>query len=134
MHIEQIFGKPLAWDPDPVGLWEQNMHEPWDDYKVADMFILRDDDGTILGGFAVYHEESDGIVGNFCSGWAARHKNAPIEAVLQQLVLNVGDVYFKTDQRAAKFLLEKIAKRVKKTERFCYYIIRGKKNGKTKRH
>lgn len=128
MNIERIYGRPVGLDPDPVGLWEENMKEPWNKYDQADMFILRDNN-DILGGFAVYYDESDGVAGNFCSGWAKRHSNAPIEAVLKRLAWNVGDVYFKTQRRTAKFLLEKIAERVKKTDRYCYYIIRGNKNG-----
>ena len=104
-------------------LWEENMHEPWDDYKGSDMFVVIHN-GEFVGGFSVYHDESDGIDGIFCSGWSGRHKNVPIDRILKQLAKNVGDVYFKTDQRAAKFLLEKIGKRVKTTDRFVYYIIK----------
>ena len=106
-------------------LWEESMKEPWFVYDKADMFVVLHDE-KIVGGFAVYRDDSEGVKGLFCSGWAARHSKVPIEAILQQLVRNVGDVYFKTRRRAAKFLLEKIAEKVKNTERFCYYIIRGK--------
>lgn len=109
-------------------LWEQNMQEPWQDYAPADMFILIDNN-DILGGFAVYYDESDGVTGNFCSGWAKRHSNVPIEAVLKRLAWNVGDVYFKTQRRTAKILLEKIGEKVKTVGRFVYYVIRGNKNG-----
>lgn len=134
MYIEQIFVTPNNWDPNPVVLWEQNMQEKWQDYNGSDMFVLRDNNGDILGGFAVYRDNSDGIKGLFCSGWAKRHKKVPIKEVLEQLGNNVGDVYYKTDRRAAKFLLEKIGKKVKTTDRFVYYIVRGSKNGKTKRN
>lgn len=130
MIIEQIFGTPVGWDPDPVFLWTENMHEPWGDYDGADRFVVRDEStGEILGGFAVYNDDSDGIKGLFCSGWAGRHKRVPCTDILKQLVRNVGDVYFKTDQRAAKILLEKIGEKVKNTSQFGYYILRGKKNG-----
>lgn len=125
MYIEQIFGTPIAWEPDPIALWEENMHEPWADYKNADMFVVIDDaTGNIVGGFAVYHDKSDDIEGIYCSGWAGRHKKVPCDRIIKQIVVNVGDVYFKTDQRAAKFLLEKIGKRVKTTDRFVYYIVK----------
>lgn len=125
MHIEQIFGTPVAWNPDPIGLWEDNMHEPWGDYKGADMFVVRDDTtGDIVGGFAVYNDESDGIKGLFCSGWAKHGAHVPTDRILKQLVANVGDVYFKTDKRTAKILLEKIGKRVKNVGRFGYFNIR----------
>lgn len=126
MIIERIFGTPVAWDPDPIALWEDNMREPWGNYDGADRFVVRDEStGDILGGFAVYNDNSDGIKGLFCSGWAARHKNVPCADILKQLVANVGDVYFKTDQRTAKILLEKIGKKVKNTGQFGYYIVRG---------
>ena len=125
MYIEQLFGTPIAWSPDPIGLWEENMHEPWNVYDGADRFIVRDEDtGGIIGGFAVYNDESDGVKGLFCSGWAGRHKKVPCDRILKQLVQNVGPVYFKTDKRAAKILLEKIGERVKNTGRFVYYIVK----------
>lgn len=126
MYIEQIFGTPIALEPDPIALWEENMREPWADYKNADMFVVIDDTtGDIVGGFAVYHDKSDGIEGIYCSGWAGRHKKVPCDRIIKQIVANVGDVYFKTDQRAAKFLLEKIGEKVKTTDRFVYYIVKG---------
>jgi hypothetical protein len=125
MYIERLFGTPIGWDPDPIFLWAENMHEPWSDYDGADRFVVRDENsGDILGGFAVYRDDSDGIKGLFCSGWAARHKKVPCADILKQLVKNVGPVYFKTDQRTAKFLLEKIGKKVKNTGRFVYYIVK----------
>lgn len=114
-------------------LWEENMHEPWADYSVADLFVVQDRaTGDVVGGFAVYRDESDGVAGLFCSGWTARHSKVPADRILQRLADSVGDVFFKTDKRAAKILLEKIGQKVKNTERFGYYIIRGNKNGKTK--
>ena len=112
-------GKALA-----KSLWEENMHEPWSDYNGSDMFVVNDG-GDIVGGFAVYQDESDGIKGTFCSGWAGRHRGVPTDRIIKQIASNVGDLYFKTDQRTAKILLEKIGKMVKKTERFCYYIVKG---------
>jgi hypothetical protein len=65
MHIHSILsltddGKTLSKQ-----LWEDNMHEPWSDYNGSDMFVVLDG-GDIVGGFAVYFDESDGIKGNFC--------------------------------------------------------------------
>jgi hypothetical protein len=120
MHIEYAFDNPTA-----MALWEQNMREPWADYKGADMFVVRTDDtGDIVGGFAVYHDESDGVVGNFCSGWAQHGAKVPTDRIIKQIAVNTGDLYFKTDQRTAKILLEKIGKKVKTTDRFVYYIVR----------
>jgi hypothetical protein len=120
MHIEYAFDNPTA-----KALWEQNMREPWADYKGADMFVVRTDDtGDIVGGFAVYHDESDGVVGNFCSGWAQHGAKVPTDRIVKQIAMNTGDLYFKTDQRTAKILLEKIGEKVKTTDRFVYYIVR----------
>jgi hypothetical protein len=124
MHIHNIIsltdnGKKLA-----KHLWEENMHEPWSDYHGSDMFVVLDG-GEIVGGFAVYLDDSDDIVGTFCSGWAKHHAHVPTDRIIKQIVSNVGPVYFKTDQRPAKILLEKIGKKVKITDRFVYYIVKG---------
>lgn len=111
-------------------LWEDSMQEPWFIYDKADMFVVLHDE-KIVGGFAVYRDDSEGVKGLFCSGWTARHSKVPADRILQRLADSVGDILFKTDKRAAKFLLEKIGQKVKNTERFGYYIIRGNKNGKT---
>ena len=125
MTINTVFS--LSPDGNAIAqrLWEENMHEPWGDYHGSDMFVVLDK-GDIVGGFAVYQDESDGIAGVFCSGWAARHRKVPTDKIIQQIALNVGDLYFKTDQRTAKILLEKIGEKVKITDRFVYYIVRGK--------
>lgn len=104
-------------------LWEDNMLEPWDDYALADKFVVVDSDG-IVGGFAVYWDESDGIAGHYCSGWTKHGAHVPTGRILKQLVENVGDVYFKTDKRTAKILLEKIGRRIKNVGRFGYFIIK----------
>ena len=104
-------------------LWEENMHEPWSNYDGSDMFIV-EDAGDIVGGFSVYNDESDDIKGTFCSGWAARHRGVPTDKIIKQIALNVGDLYFKTDQRTAKILLEKIGKKIKTIDRFGYYIVK----------
>ena len=109
-------------------LWEENMAEPWSVYDKADMFVVLHED-KIVGGFAVYRDDSEGVKGLFCSGWTARHSNVPSHRILQRLADTVGDVHFKTRKLAAKILLEKIAERVKNTERFVYYVIRGSQNG-----
>ena len=128
----QILRVSDSW-PDVLkaqALWEDNMQEPWSVYDKADMFVVMHDE-KILGGFAVYRDDSEGVSGLFCSGWTARHSKVPADRILQRLADSVGDVLFKTNKRPAKFLLEKIAKRVKNTERFVYYIIRGNQNGAT---
>lgn len=125
MTIYSIFSLTPDGNNIAQRLWEENMHEPWADYHGSDMFVVLDK-GDIVGGFAVYQDESDGISGVFCSGWAARHRKVPTDKIIQQIALNVGDLYFKTDQRTAKILLEKIGEKVKITDRFVYYIVRGK--------
>ena len=126
MHIEQILETTTNWNPDPIALWEENMHELWRTYYGADMFIVRDENtGDILGGFAVYKDTSDGISGLFCSGWAKHGAHVPTGRILKQLAKNVGDVYFKTDKRTAKILLERIGEKVKTANGFGYYIIKG---------
>ena len=125
MTINPIFSLTPDGNAIAQRLWEENMHEPWADYHGSDMFVILDK-GDIVGGFAVYQDESDGIAGVFCSGWAARHRKVPTDKIIQQIALNVGDLYFKTDQRTAKILLEKIGEKVKTTDRFVYYIVRGK--------
>ena len=125
MYIEELFGTPIGWNPDPIILWEENMHEPWLAYKGATMFVVRTEDtGEIVAGFAVYNDNSDGIKGIFCSGWAGRHKKVPCDKIIKQIALNFGDLYFKTDKRPAKFLLEKVGKKIKTTDRFVYYIVK----------
>lgn len=109
--------------PTEITLWETNMREPWGDYEVADMFSVIDN-GEVVGGFAVYRDESDGIDGIYCSGWAGHHKKVPTGDIIKQIAENVGDVYFKTNRRTAKILLEKIGELVKKTDRFSYYIVK----------
>lgn len=104
-------------------LWEENMREPWSDYHGSDIFVVLDG-GDIVAGFAVYNDNSDGIKGTFCSGWAGRHRGVPTDRIIKQITNNFGDLYFKTDQRTAKILLEKIGKRIKTTDRFVYYIVK----------
>lgn len=108
----------------PRLLWEENMHEPWDTYALADKFIV-EDGGDIVGGFAVYRDDSDGISGLFCSGWAKHGAHVPTGRILKQLAKTVGDVFFKTDKRTAKILLERIGEKVKTANGFGYYIIKG---------
>lgn len=123
MHIHSILslspdGKALAQQ-----LWEEHMHEPWSDYNGSDMFVVLDG-GDVVGGFAVYLDDSDGIKGTFCSGWAQHGAKVPTDRIVKQIVSNIGPVYFKTDKRAAKFLLEKIGEKIKTTDRFVYYIVK----------
>ena len=123
----QIFRllEPSETALDAKRLWEENMHEPWADYLAADKFVV-EDGGDIVGGFAVYRDDSDGVVGRFCSGWAKHGAHVPTVRILQRLADSIGGVYFKTDQRTAKILLEKIGERVKTVGRFGYFIVRGK--------
>ena len=123
MHIKIIYDIPANLVPSAIKLWEENMHEFWSDYDGADMFVVIDQN-EIVGGFSVYQDESDGIDGVFCSGWAGRHKNVPVAKIIQQIAKNYGDLYFKTDKRTAKLLLEKIGEKVKTTDRFVYYIVK----------
>lgn len=133
MLILHLFNEHREWEGNsPAFLWEANMREPWSDYTAADKFIVVDG-ADIVGGFAIYWDESDDVAGHFMSGWAARHRGVPVADIINRAVENVGDLFFKTDQRTAKILLEKIGKKVKKTDRFVYYVIRGNKNGKTKK-
>lgn len=123
MHIHSIFslsdnGIALAQQ-----LWEENMREPWINYENTDMFVVLDKD-NIVGGFSVYIDKVDDICGTFCSGWAGRHRGVPTDRIIKQIAKNYGDLYFKTDKRAAKILLEKIGERVKTTDRFVYYIVK----------
>lgn len=122
MQIYRLL-EPSETAQDAKRLWEENMHEPWADYAAADKFVV-EDGGDIVGGFAVYNDESDGIKGLFCSGWAKHGAHVPTDRILKQLVSNVGDVYFKTDQRTAKILLEKIGEKIKTVGRFGYFNIR----------
>lgn len=128
MQIQQIISDPVAID-----LWEENMHEPWADYIGADMFVVRDK-GEIVGGFAVYRDDSDGVKGLFCSGWAKHGAHVPTGRILKQLAKTVGDVFFKTDQRTAKILLERIGEKVKTANGFGYYIVKGQKKNELQRH
>ena len=104
-------------------LWEENMREPWINYENTDMFVVLDQD-NIVGGFSVYVDKVDDICGTFCSGWAGRHRGVPTDRIIKQIAKNYGDLYFKTDKRTAKILLEKIGKKVKTTDRFVYYIVK----------
>lgn len=121
----QIFRllEPSETALDAKRLWEENMHEPWADYLAADKFIVLDRD-EIVGGFAVYWDDSDGISGHYCSGWAKHGAHVPTGRILKQLAKTVGDVFFKTDKRTAKILLERIGEKVKTANGFGYYIIK----------
>lgn len=115
--------------PTYIRLWEEHMLEPWLDYDGADRFIIRHGD-DIVGGFAIYWDESDGVAGNFMSGWVARHSKVPVAEIMQRAADNAGELYFKTDQRTAKIILHKIGKLIKNESGFGYYIIRGRNHGK----
>jgi hypothetical protein len=122
MQIYRLL-EPSETALDAKRLWEENMHEPWADYAAADKFVV-EDGGDIVGGFAVYRDDSDGISGLFCSGWAKHGAHVPTERILKQLAKTVGDVYFKTDKRTAKILLERVGEKVKTANGFGYYIIK----------
>ena len=110
-----------------IRLWEQNLGEPWQDYLNATKFVQYDDNGNIIAGFAVYWDESDGVVGHFVSGWSARKNLKSVIGVIQHLATRLGSVYIKTDKRQMKIISEKIGKKVKNAGRFVYYIIEGGK-------
>ena len=122
MQIYRLL-EPSETALDAKRLWEENMHEPWADYAAADKFVV-EDGGDIVGGFAVYWDDSDGIVGHYCSGWAKHGAHVPTGRILKQLAKTVGDVFFKTDKRTAKILLERIGEKVKTANGFGYYIIK----------
>lgn len=126
MQIYRLL-EPSETVPYAKRLWEENMHEPWADYLAADKFVV-EDGGDIVGGFAVYRDDSDGISGLFCSGWAKHGAHVPTARILKQLAKTVGDVFFKTDKRTAKILLERIGEKVKTANGFGYYIIKGHKD------
>lgn len=118
----------LVYDSDEARfLWEQNMKEPWSDYDLADKFVQKNEQGQIIGGFAVYYDESDGVCGNFISGWSVR-KNPSVLQVIQQVADLLGEVYIKTDKRQMKIFSYKIGKLVKNAGRFSYFIVKGKQN------
>lgn len=122
MQIYRLL-EPSETVPYAKRLWEENMHELWADYLAADKFVV-EDGGDIIGGFAVYRDDSDGISGLFCSGWAKHGAHVPTGRILKQLAKTVGDVFFKTDKRTAKILLERIGEKVKTANGFGYYIIK----------
>lgn len=113
--------------PEIIRLWEQNLGEPWHDYLNATKFVQYDDNGNIIGGFAVYWDESDGVAGHFVSGWSARKNIKSVIGVIQHLAGRLGEIYIKTDKRQMKIISEKIGKKVKNAGRFSYYIIKGGK-------
>lgn len=104
-------------------LWEQNLGEPWSVYDKASKYIQITERG-IIGGFAIYYDNSDGVAGNFISGWSARKNLRSVMYVLQQFADDFGEIYVKTDKRQMKIICEKIGKLVKNAGSFAYYIIR----------
>ena len=109
-----------------INLWEQNMDEKWSDYQNATKFIQRDKDNNIIAGFAVYYDESDGVCGNFISGWSARKNLSSVEYVINHLANELGEIYIKTNKRQMRIIANKLGKLVKKSGDFLYYIVRGK--------
>lgn len=123
MQIYRLL-EPSETALDAKRLWEENMHEPWADYAAADKFVV-EDGGEIVCGFAVYWDSDEGIVGHYCSGWAKHGAHVPTARIIKYLADSVGEVYFKTDKRTAKILLERIGEKVKTANGFGYYIIKG---------
>lgn len=117
--------------PEYIRLWEENMREPWADYDGADRFIVRHGD-DIVGGFAIYWDESDGVAGNFMSGWAERRRGVPVDKIIQRAADNVGELYFKTPHRHVKIILNKLGEHVKNEGAFAYYKVKGEYYGATK--
>lgn len=113
-------------------LWEQNLGESWSVYDKASRYVQITPQG-ITGGFAVYYDNSDGVAGNFISGWSARKNLWSVMYVLQQFADDFGEIYVKTDKRQMKIICEKIGKLVKNAGPFAYYIIRSNNDGETKR-
>ena len=111
-------------------LWEQNLGESWSIYDKASRYVQITPQG-ITGGFAVYYDNSDGVAGNFISGWSARKNLRSVMYVLQQFADDFGEIYVKTDKRQMKIICEKIGKLVKNAGPFAYYIIRSNNYGET---
>lgn len=112
--------------PEIINLWESNMHEKWSDYDKATKFIQKDEKEKIIGGFAVYWDNSDGVEGNFISGWSARKNIHSVEAVIQHLANQLGEIFIKTNKRQMRIVANKLGEFVKKQGEFLYYIVRGK--------
>jgi hypothetical protein len=108
-----------------VRLWEENLGEPWHDYTNATQFVQYDEDGKIIAGFAVYYDNSDGVAGNYISGWSARKNLKSVESVINYLAGRLGEIYIKTDKRQMKIISGRLGELVKKSGSFCYYIIKG---------
>lgn len=112
--------------PEIITLWEENMHEKWSDYAQATKFIQKNPQGKIIGGFAVYWDNSDDVQGNFVSGWSARKNLGSVECVIQHLANQLGEVFIKTNKRQMQIVANKLGEFVKKQGEFLYYIVRGK--------
>jgi hypothetical protein len=112
--------------PEIIALWEENMKENWDDYAQATKFIQKNSQGQIIGSFAVYWDDSDGVQGNFISGWSARKNLESVEAVIQHLANQLGEIFIKTNKRQMQIVANKLGELVKKQGEFLYYIVRGK--------
>lgn len=111
--------------PEIIALWEENMKEKWSDYAQATKFIQKDAQGKIIGSFAVYWDDSDGVQGNFVSGWSARKNLESVEAVIQHLANQLGEIFIKTNKRQMQIVANKLGELVKKQGEFLYYIVRG---------
>jgi hypothetical protein len=120
MRIEKI----ISGTPDIQRLWEENMKEPWGDYDKATKFIQKTPEGKIIGGFAVYWDNSDGVLGNFISGWSSRKNLKSVIGVIQHLAKKLGEIYIKTDKRQMKIIAGRLGTLVKDTGLFCYYKIK----------
>lgn len=108
-----------------IRLWEEKLGEPWHDYTNATKFVQYDEDGKIISGFAVYYDDSDGIAGNYISGWSARKNLKSVIAVINYLAKRLGEIYIKTDKRQMKIISGRLGELVKKSGSFCYYIVKG---------
>lgn len=121
MNITRMFKET----PEIVRLWEENMQEKWTDYDKATKFIQKDAQEKIIGAFAVYWDNSDGVTGNFVSGWSARKNVDSVIGVIQHLANQLGEIYIKTDKRQMKIIAAQIGEMVKKCDQFVYYKVRG---------
>ena len=127
MIIQRVFKET----PEIRRLWEDNMQEKWDEYDKATKFIQKNASGEIIGGFAIYHDNSDGVVGNFISGWSIRKNLESVEAVIQTAADAMGEIFIKTQKREMKWVAGRMGEVVQICGSFAYYKVKGNRHGKT---
>lgn len=130
-YVFQISDHPHT---DIIRAWEEHMQESWSDYDGATRFVQLEKGGdgiAVIGGFAVYWDNSEGVEGHFVSGWSQRKNLSSVKDVILSLADKLGEVYIKTNKRQVRFVAQNLGKLVKKTDGFWYYVIKGDKHGKT---